>query len=270
MSVIGTRVRAWVFTFNNPDGEEDIQIFKVLKGEALSAKGEQIQVRYSMVSYEIGEQCGTLHMQGYIYFKHPQYGKYVSTILPRCRLDVAHGTPDENKDYIVGPYTDKLTGKTKPYNEDHWIFGEPPVKGRATFDKIKLAMVDPMSNMQMYTQYRKSYREVMSLQIDLDKLREVKVIQPIDRFNTAKEHIRNGQTVCTDILLYNAEQILFFDLTEDPKLRPQINKLIEWKNGIPPMIKYGYEYIRLDPDIVYIMVQNDPPVQIQSILQSFL
>lgn len=242
---MNSRVRAWCFTMNNPTAEEDTVLFHIYS--------EGI-VKYLVFAYEEGEQ-GTPHIQGYIYFKNQQYGNKVRLLLPKCHIEVSHGTPEENRNYIVGPY-DK-DGKTKPYNVDHWEYGELPVKGKATFDKVRIAMMDPQSNIQLYTQYRKAYREIQSLSIDLDKERKFQIIYRSDMYTLAKQHIKDGLSVSTDINMYNGEQVLFVDIAVgDQKMIVLTDKLLQWKNGLPPMIKYGYEHIRLDPDIMYIMASD--------------
>jgi len=84
----GPRGRSWVFTWNN----YPLDVFEILQ----ALEGE---CRFLIAGKEVGEVCGTPHLQGYITFKNARYGSGVRKILPGCRLDLAKGTEQNNIDY---------------------------------------------------------------------------------------------------------------------------------------------------------------------------
>lgn len=79
------RVRAWVFTLNNPERQLD------LKGKC----------KYAVWQLEKGEE-GTEHYQGYIEFSTKKSMKQVKTILgTRVHLEVRKGTAQQARDYCM-------------------------------------------------------------------------------------------------------------------------------------------------------------------------
>lgn len=76
------RSRAFVFTWNNyPDDHADIL-------DALDA-------RYHCYGNEVAPTTGTLHLQGYLYFKHARSVTGIRSALPGVHVEVAKGTPDQ-------------------------------------------------------------------------------------------------------------------------------------------------------------------------------
>lgn len=71
--------RAWCFTINNPT-KEDIDSVPLIT----SAK-------YVVYGEEIGTECGTKHLQGFIYFNDCKTLSAVKKILPRAHLSVKSG-----------------------------------------------------------------------------------------------------------------------------------------------------------------------------------
>lgn len=81
------RSRGWCFTLNNPT-EVDFAQLKTLETKS----------SYFIYGKEVGEE-GTPHLQGYIYFKSQRTLKSLKKQLSRAHLEVARGTPEQNKDY---------------------------------------------------------------------------------------------------------------------------------------------------------------------------
>jgi len=122
-----SRVRAYVFTINNYV-ESDISDIKALKDKA----------QYMIVGDEKGEE-GTPHLQGYVYFSHPKVFGSLKKKLPRAHLEVAKGTPQENKKYC---------SKQKVLFE----FGDIPQQGkRNDIDEVRDILKDPSCNAPMRT-----------------------------------------------------------------------------------------------------------------------
>jgi len=100
------KYRAWTFTLNNytPVHEEHIQtIVKNL-------------CRYIVYGKEVGEQDGTPHLQGYVYFHNARQHKAVTRLLPGAWVTPSRGNAEKNRVYC-----------TKQANGG-FEFGEPPME----------------------------------------------------------------------------------------------------------------------------------------------
>jgi len=93
-----SRSQGYVIVINNP-GIGDEQTFL-----ALDAK-------YMVYQYEVGGKQNTLHLQGYVFFKHQRFFTAMKKLLPRAHIEAAKGSPEENKAYctkeegrVDGPY----------------------------------------------------------------------------------------------------------------------------------------------------------------------
>ena len=98
------RVRAWCFTVNNPEltGPELVTLLQE----------KMTQLRFAVFQLEVGDS-GTPHFQGYLNFSRPKQFNYVKARIPgNPHLEVAHGSPAQNRDYCTkedgrqdGPWT---------------------------------------------------------------------------------------------------------------------------------------------------------------------
>lgn len=110
--------RAHRFTINNYT-ENDIKCVNECKCD------------YMVYSFEVGEKNNVPHIQGFCYHKCKISMKALNKRLGnRANIGLTDGTPEQNRTYIIGPYTDKKTGKSKPYNPNHKEFGILPKKGK--------------------------------------------------------------------------------------------------------------------------------------------
>lgn len=117
------RSRAWCITINNYTEQE--------WSSCVGAEAE-----FSVFAPEIGENEETPHIQGYIYYKSAKKFKTMKKMFPRAHLEIPKGNPEQNKQYIVGPY--KKGTKFKPLNENAVVRGECPVQGkRSDLDNVK-------------------------------------------------------------------------------------------------------------------------------------
>ena len=116
------RSRAWCMTINNYSEDE----WNLCIGT---------EAEFSVFAKEIGE-CGTPHIQGYIYYKSAKKFKTMKKYFPRAHLKVPDGSPEQNMTYIVGPYTKGK--KHKPRNDEAVVRGQCPVQGkRSDLDNVK-------------------------------------------------------------------------------------------------------------------------------------
>lgn len=109
-------VREWVYTINNYS-EDDVDMVR------------NAMCRYHVWAPEVGAK-GTPHIQGYIVFKDAKTRSAVSKILPRAWLAPRSpkSTPEQCRNYIVGPYSKK--GKDKPANPNAVEVGTIPSQGK--------------------------------------------------------------------------------------------------------------------------------------------
>ena len=114
----GKGFREWVFTINNYT-KKDLEAIENLKS------------RYIVYAPEVGEN-GTPHLQGYVVFKDQKTLSAVKKILTRAHLEprAEKSSPKEARQYIVGPYFNQLTGKSKPENKDAVEVGTLPEQGK--------------------------------------------------------------------------------------------------------------------------------------------
>lgn len=97
------RARNWVLTINNPtDAEKQTKsLFEQTKN-----------VRYACGQHEIGAECGTYHIQGYVEFSKALTLGAVSKLFPRARLAARKGTREQARDYALkqGEHAGDTTG----------------------------------------------------------------------------------------------------------------------------------------------------------------
>lgn len=80
--------RGWVLTINNYTPEE-LDLLTILNGTPTQyIWGE-----------EIGEKCGTPHIQGFLYFKNARSFNSIKKMFPRARIEKAKGSPQQNLTY---------------------------------------------------------------------------------------------------------------------------------------------------------------------------
>jgi len=97
-----SQFNAWSFVINNytEKDEDDVKELKPF-------------CSYLVVGKEVGEKCGTPHLQGYVYMVKPATLKAMSRVLRRAKLFVSKGSDFDNFGYAQ--------------KEDLWLrFGSPP------------------------------------------------------------------------------------------------------------------------------------------------
>lgn len=219
-----SRARAFTFTINNYT-DEDVDML-------LDAK-----FKYLCFGFEKGSKNQKPHIQGYIYMWDPKTIAQVSKkVMPRAHIEISRGTVKDNEKY---------TSK----EGDWYQFGEPPAQGQAQWDKIEQVMDDPKSNPHLYNQYSKMYRQ-LTLGKKKDHERRIYAIPYDSRYVYAKEH----DTVMFDSLVndtYDGEEAIFVGPYDNS------NWIKDWVNGYPHKVKRGYELICVDPEVIYIMYDNE-------------
>ena len=100
-----SKYRAWCFTINNYTSADEEVIKTTVKTFA----------RYVVYGYEVGD-CGTPHLQGYVYFHNARQRKAVARMLPSAWLSPTNGSAEQNRVYC-----------TKQANGGY-EYGEPPME----------------------------------------------------------------------------------------------------------------------------------------------
>lgn len=100
------QVHAWCFTINNYNDDDEKSVMKLADFAS-----------YVVCGKEIGEQCQTPHLQGYVYMIKKASRKAMSRVLKRARL-----TPSKGSDFDNFGYSQK---------ENLWfLHGTPPCQGK--------------------------------------------------------------------------------------------------------------------------------------------
>lgn len=221
---MGQRSRGFVFTINN-DTNEDMDQLMALK------------YVYICFGFEVGDEKGTPHIQGYLLLWDACSLKAMSKRLTRASLRMAKGTLEQN---VV--YTSK--------QGDWYEFGERPHQGRAKWDLIKEAMRDPKANPHLFQQYQKMYR-MLKLSNPKTHDRKLIIIPQSTKYLVANHVKEQGRRLTLDYSMetYDGEKVVILPCYGD-------NFVMDWINGHPPKVKRGYELICLDPEIVYIMYEG--------------
>lgn len=221
--------RAWCFTINS---------FSELDcGYVMSMADDAV---YIICGAEKGSKKSRDHLQGYVYFRNAKSLMRMKKYLPRAHLEVSKGTPEQNKDYCSK-------------DGDVWIHGCIPQQGAISRDKLEDIMSNPYDNFHLYNQYRRAYNELKAIEVK-DHSRDLFILPVSDKYKVARTLVG---PICMDIRSYNGENVVFVEYEH------LMNSLVEdWINGFPQNIKRGYEFIRFDPSLVYIVC--DGPLQFVS------
>lgn len=83
-----TYSRGWIVVINNYTQDDIDQFLAVAKGSV-----------YTIAGYEVGDKCGTPHIQGYVYFKTDCSMPSLKKKLTRAHLEPAGGTAAQNFKY---------------------------------------------------------------------------------------------------------------------------------------------------------------------------
>lgn len=218
-----TRSRSYCFTINNYT-DYDIADVMILADEA----------RYLICGFEKGEK-GTDHIQGYVFFDNPIWRNSMKTKL-KGYITKSKGNPQQNYDYC---------SKDGCYIE----YGQLPKSGTATLEKIEEAMRDPLNNIHLYQQYRKTYLDIKRKQ-PKEQTREL-ILMPTSLRVKYMKSCDKTIKFCTSEDTYEDEDVLFI---------PNHYTLFDveaWEAGFPPKIRRGYEIIPVDPQKIILLYEDD-------------
>lgn len=161
-----SKARGFVFTINNPTDGDRAEVQSL----AQSAK-------YACYAPEVGAN-GTPHIQGYVYFANQRSFSSVKSLLTRAHVEAAGGTAEENRAYILGPYS--KDGKEKPFNPDAREEGELPRQGkRSDIDSVKSALAEGKTARQIVLEDVTSYQALQFMEKGRKYFEKPRNFQPI-------------------------------------------------------------------------------------------
>nr|WAE42331.1 MAG: replication associated protein [Cressdnaviricota sp.] len=213
------RSRGWCFTINN---YTDLDVDQVL----------DLTCEYLVFGFEVGKKTETPHIQGYVFFENALTRKSVSKKLRRASLRKPRGTPEQNRKYCIE-------------DGDYYEFGEMPHQGKAQWDRIESAMLDPMSDPAIYNQYKKMYKDVTKKSLDHERRLLLVNQARLYTFLKLNKYESVINTIDTDPDCYDSEEVLVMPCYGSFRVE-------SWYNGFPQKVRRGYEVIVVDPEIVII------------------
>lgn len=137
-----TRLREWCFTLNNYN-TEDLAIFS------------QIKAQYLVVGKEIGKECNTPHLQGYVYFKD---AKTFSSVKKQLGQRVHLGARYKKSSPLLASNYCKKDG-------DYEEYGELPCQGQRSDLTIVRDMVAAGGSMRDIVDVASSYQSVKMAEV---------------------------------------------------------------------------------------------------------
>lgn len=162
------RAKHWIVVVNNPN-DDDRSVFA---SEAFKNK-----VTYYIYQIERGSS-GTPHIQAYISFQRQVRETTVKAFFPRCHMEVARGSPEQNKTYCS-----KEEGRV----EGPFEHGSLP-EGQGTRNDLKefreCVMREPLSEIQVYNRFPQiaaRYRDFV--RVSIEHGRESRRLETLPAFN---------------------------------------------------------------------------------------
>ena len=169
--------RKWQITINNPaehgfDHQRIKEIMSQVRGNSL----------YWCMCDEEGDECETLHTHIFIYRKSPFSAATLQNMFPNCHRERVHGTPAENRAYILkdgekfnkdetGHYNYTDSGGKKHigvnYSDTFYEVGECPEEhqGKSTNDEIVVEMIrQGCSDEEIIDSVSSAYKQVEKIQ----------------------------------------------------------------------------------------------------------
>nr|WAE42241.1 MAG: replication associated protein [Cressdnaviricota sp.] len=224
------RSRGWCWTINNYT-REDRQNIKEMRNDK--------HADYTCYGYEIGEK-NTPHIQGYVHYTLKKSLKQMKVILPRAHLEIAKGTPIENKKYC---------SKDGDFHE----FGELPQQGdRSDLKAIATDIINGKSvsdvmieHPQKYLQYHRGL-EKMENEIEKKRIYD----NPIIVKTLPNEDLVYDKSILVvgcedDLKAFNKHKTVWFYTG-----KVNNNKLALLCRGVPWIVTVGYETKFIRPDTI--------------------
>lgn len=216
-----SRSRGWCFTLNNYTNSDIAYVTDI----------EALKYKYLVAGFEIGDS-GTPHIQGYVYFENAKTFTAVQNLFPNTHLEPMKGSIKQAIDYC------KEDG-------DYYEVGTEPKPGCIKKEDLDYIMANPYENFHLFQQYQKTYKMLKSQEIN-DHTRRLYYCIGKDIFEVASNF--KVEEISMYPSEYRGERVI---LCEDEYYLPWVER---WIRGYPQTERVGYEYIRVDPEIVIYIV----------------
>lgn len=96
-----SRSRGWCFTLNNYTSDEERKL-------------KELECKYMIFGHEVGEENGTPHLQGYVYFETVKSFEQMKAVNARWSIRSAKGNAQQNYDYCSKQGNDVFEKGEKP------------------------------------------------------------------------------------------------------------------------------------------------------------
>ena len=173
---LGSRVRNYIFTINNPPQE-------LTKETLLQYIVARYKCNYVIVAHEFGKEKGTEHLQGYISLKNNTYFLHLKKYIESCSnksiwLHEAYGNEQDNEIYLTkdGDYVEYGNSKMTTSQLQCDLIDDI-LNGMHLIDLIKkyssFAMHHYRDFKQMYNDIKATQNEYEQLQRDKAKINTI-------------------------------------------------------------------------------------------------
>ena len=175
-----TQARKYQLTINNPQEHGlDHEAIKNLLGQLTA-------LSYYCMADEIGLETGTPHTHVFVMLRNSTRFSRIKRLFPMFHIETAHGTAQENRDYIRKEGKHAETDKAKSsipnsFEESGPVPDEPGQGYRSDFDEIEAMLHDgktPSEIMESNFAYRRYERMIRSAYFD-KRRRETPVQRPV-------------------------------------------------------------------------------------------
>jgi len=151
------RSRGYCFTWNNYPADYRLLL-------------DGINARYIVAGEELAPTTGTPHLQGYVYFWDGRTPSAVRRLLPGCRIVVARGTGEQNKQYCSKTRPEDLVANERVYERGRLPISnaEKGAMERARYESAwdlakvgDVESIDADIRLRLYTTLKRIQRDFM-------------------------------------------------------------------------------------------------------------
>lgn len=251
--------RGWVFTLNNYTDDDVARIQALFEREF---------TKYGIFGREVGEKCGTPHLQGYIEFTNPRVFSGVKKLLgSACHIQPRFGTPKEASDYCKkgGDFFESGDLPSQGERNDLNKIKDDLLSGATTVDKIVC------ENPQLFHQYGRTLERLEDARYNRSVRKEpTKGLWYWGSTGVGKSHIAfEGYTVETHYVHpahdkgwwdgYKQQEIVIInDFRGEIPYNEMLNLVDKWPHKVP---RRGREPINFTSRLV-IVTSSLPPWEV--------
>lgn len=244
--------RGWSITINNPTSEEIFHFKSFTENNCVHGKFQ----------IEKGEENGTEHLQGCIYFKNERTFNSMKRTFPRAHIERARNYSQ----------LEAYCGKAKTRIGEPWEFGKKPRQGERTdlaaigIDIVSGAKTSSDIAKEQPEFYIKYHRGLKALEYEIAKHREVKPINiwifgpagvgkssyVFKKHGTKNVYVKDGTQWWDG---YRGEPVILIDDFDGKWPFRDLLRLLDW---YPYQGQTKGSYIKLAPEYIYITCEKSP------------